>query len=99
MPKTESQLEAEIAKYENEYAKELAKEQQTKRVKELQKKLLRLKYRKQLAAADKARVSTRRGLISLGKSMSKGLRAVQKYSAHLEAQEKAAEKQRGKAKK
>lgn len=90
MPESLADLEAQIRKLEGEYQIELKKQQETKRRKELKQKLLRLKYRRQLALADRAGRATSTGIKSLVKFGTKALKAVNKYAAHLDSLDEAA---------
>jgi len=96
--KTVAELEREIDQLEGKYKEALKREESEKKIKDLQRKLVRHKYRRQLAVADKAAQSASRGLKSLGKSLVSGMRAVNQYAEKLEKQEKVAKRKSAKKK-
>lgn len=90
MAKSIAELEAEMKRLENKLRRERQSEKITKRTKELEKKILRLKYDKQIKLAQKMSKGTKTGLLAAAKLVGQGFAAIQKYNAKLEAQQKKA---------
>jgi len=90
--KTLAELQAEEKRLKAEYDEQLQRDATSKRVKKLQNDLRRAKYREQFAMADRAAAAGKRGLRSIGKSLVKGMKSLDKYAARLEKQEQEAKK-------
>jgi len=91
---TQSELDREIEKLEKKYKDAVKYDESEKKIKELRQKLVRYKYRHQLAIADNAAQSAKRGLASLGKSLASGLKAIQDYERRCEQRERQARKKK-----
>jgi DNA replication initiation complex subunit (GINS family) len=91
--KTVAELEAEVKKLEAQLAEEYKKKDEARHVKELQNKILRLKYGKQLQMASTAVRKGKIGLVAAAKFVNKAFKTVQAHERKLEAREREADKE------